>query len=136
MIYMSRLKKLSEYTGEYDIDDIINNFDISKLVVSRDSVFESYKDCIDRNKKSQTVGPLGVWITNDNEYVLVDGYHRLIDMLFTGKQYTDIEIWHIGYSDYRYPNDKFEINFSLKWNGLEDICDEEILEMDYEEHYQ
>lgn len=132
---MKRLIKKSIYDGEYDIDDIIPNFDISKLTLSRNSLFGAYSDCIDYNRKSQTKGPLGIWITDNGEYVLIDGYHRMIDMLFMGQQYADLEVWNIGYSDWKYPDEKFEINFSLKWNGLEDLCDNEILENDYEEHY-
>ena len=118
---MKRLKKLNEYNLQYDIGDIIKDFDISKLIMSRDSLYQSYNDVIRNNKESVSTGmPLGVWITDDNEF----------------KQ-ADIEIDTVGYSDYwAYPNDKFDIDYSLKWNGLEDFCDDETLEDDYEEHYQ
>ena len=135
---MKRLKKLNEYNLQYDIGDIIKDFDISKLIMSRDSLYQSYNDVIRNNKESVSTGmPLGVWITDDNEFVLVDGYHRMIDLLFNGIKQADIEIDTVGYSDYwAYPNDKFDIDYSLKWNGLEDFCDDETLEDDYEEHYQ
>ena len=132
---MKRLKKLN-YSLNYEIGDIIKDFDISKLIMSRNSLYKSYID-VSCNKKTQSMGqPLQVWINDNDEFILVDGYHRIIDLLFTNQRYYDIQIESIGYSDWVYPNDKFNIDFSLEWNGLEDFSDEETLESDYEDNYK
>lgn len=131
-----RLIKKSIYSGEYDVDDIIPNFDISKLIMSRDSLYGAYSDCFNYNKKSTTNAPIGVWITDDGEFVLVDGYHRVAEMLLQGIQQTDVEVWNVGYSDWKYPDEKFIVDFSLPWNGLEDFADDEILQDDYDNNYK
>ena len=66
--------------------------------------------------------------------MLVDGYHRMIEILFTNKTNYDIKIWGVGYTDYWADiTDPFEIDFNLKWNGLEDLADEECLQDDYDD---
>lgn len=116
----------------YSVNEIITEFDISKLLVSRNSLYGAYIN-ISSNKKSKTNEPLGVWINDDNEFMLVDGYHRLVELLFKKIEKSDIKIWGIGYTNYWADIvDPFEINFNLKFNGLEDLADEEVLIDDYE----
>lgn len=129
---MKRLIKKSIYNLQYEKNDIINNFEINKLLISTKSLYNAYVDFLS-GKPSTTNEPLGIWINSNNEFMLVDGYHRLIELLLKSTTTSDIKIWGIGYSDYwKDIDDPFNIDFNLKWNGLEEFADEECLQDDYD----
>lgn len=118
--------------SQYDTGDIIKDLNISNLLISENSLEMAYHD-FSGGRRSMTSGPISVWIYND-EIILVDGYHRIAEYLLKDIQFCDAEVTDIGYSDYWVkPSDKFVVDFNLKYNGLENIIDEELLEYDKDE---
>lgn len=131
-----RLANENDYEYEEENDEIIENFNISNLLVSSRALRNTYND-ICHKQFSRTEGPLDIWIDNDENYILVDGYHRFIEMLFKSIETTTIRIVGHGYTDYwATPRDPFVVDFSLKFNGLEEFCDDEVLQDDYDELFK
>lgn len=60
------------------------NTTIENLVVNWDSLFDAYVESYYKDKRSKSTGPLTVIEREDGRYQLVDGYHRLIEMLVLG----------------------------------------------------
>ena len=61
----------------------------------------------------------------------------IIEMLFKSIETTTIRIVGHGYTDYwATPRDPFVVDLSLKFNGLEEFCDDEILQDDYDELFK
>lgn len=103
---------------------------LQDFLVSRRSLFAAFQD-IKRGKISKTKKAVDIWLTKDNEYQLVDGYHRYFEAVLLDKRDLLAEIIGRGYTDYWAevkPSDRFKYSPSLEFRGLEDLADVEVLE--------
>jgi hypothetical protein len=102
---------------------------VDNLLVSRRSMFGTMQDFED-GKSSRTTGPLEVWKMEDGSLQLINGYHRLFQSLLMGCKKVTIQIVGEGYTDYwtkTSSTDKFHFDTNLKFGGLEDLADDDIL---------
>ena len=104
----------------------------ANLIISRNSLFRAMQD-VEKGRTSKTVNsPIEVWGLEGNQnYQLTDGYHRVFVYLIFGSKSVQAEIIGRGYSDYwtiATLHDRFQYNPTLKFQGLENLADEEILE--------
>ena len=123
---MNRLIKKSYF---YDEDEIINkSVSLTDIHVSRDSIFKTLQD-INSNRKSHSNGPLECWLFDGLLY-LTDGFHRLVEGILKDKDQFNINIIGEGYSDYNFvsENECVQFNLNMKYKGLEDVWDEEVLD--------
>lgn len=107
---------------------------VDLIACDRSSMFNTLGD-MQRGKISYSGSkPLGVFYVTEGKfkgkYVLKDGYHRLFALLLTGKKEVNVFVDEVGdYSSCLYSvNQLFSIDASLRYSGLEDLADEEILE--------
>lgn len=98
---------------------------ISDLLASRNSLFGAYGN-VTAGRGSKTQGPIHVWRTSGGKNLLVDGHHRLVQHLLSGKHGGTVpaQVVGEGYSDYwaePQPNDVALLNPKLKYGGVEDF---------------
>lgn len=101
---------------------------IDKILASERGLKKTLYDLYS-NRFSQTNKPLDVWVM-DGELQLTDGYHRFAQYLIQGIKKVRVKI-SSGYTDYyakTYPEDKFEVQPTFKYGGMEIFADDEILE--------
>ncbi len=112
----------------------VKKIDTKDILIGRSAIYDTMTD-IEEGRPSRSTGPLKVYHIIEGEhkgrYLLADGYHRLFVLLLNHKTKIDVDI--IGYGDGRntdiaIPYKNFSIDPSLKFMGLEDLADEEILE--------
>jgi len=126
--YLNENKYYDEDDEEY-YDLII--IDLSKLLLSKRSLLGVLDD-FNNNKKSHSKHkPLNVWASDDGTYFLTDGYHRVFEYLLFNDIKQNAIIIGEGYSDY-YAEPKgdniFKVYPNMKFNGLENIIDIDMLE--------
>jgi len=111
---------------------------IGDILVSREAMWGAFNN-VDSGRVSKTESDiLEVWKIEDERLLLVDGLHRFVELLLKGVKQVKVDIVGEGYSDYwatPYPGKEFEVNSSLKYGGLEDLADEEILDDLYNKLY-
>lgn len=122
------------YTAPEEVD-IGDEYEIplNSLVMTRDSIFGSLED-IRNGRISRSQGVLDVWFTEDKEFYLTDGYHRVVEYLMSDKKEVRVKVEGVGYSPYwRIPpeNERFIYNNSLKYNGLENLWEKGLLDEIY-----
>jgi len=103
---------------------------LQQLVIGRHALFGAMHNWA-AGRKSRTKGPVHVWLTENGEYLLVDGHHRVFELLLSGQVTVDAEVVGQGYSDYYatpQPDQRFVHQLSWKYLGLEDLVDIEILD--------
>lgn len=112
----------------------IRKIDTKDIFIGRSAIYDTMTD-IEEGRPSKSRGPLKVYHLSEGEhkgrYLLSDGYHRLFILLLNHKTKVDVDI--IGYGDgvnkdIPIPYKTFSIDPSLKFMGLEDLADEDILE--------
>ena len=92
----------------------IQTLNIEELVIEKGDgtygltlAYKHHRDGI----KSKTEGPLDVcWLKNENKYLVVDGYHRLIEYLLEGEHEFECNIDWTGHTtEWSVPtaNDRF-----------------------------
>ena len=116
--------KLSEAIGRTKL------VPITVLTASRRAMMQTMND-IDHGSLSQTPGPIEIWKTEKGNLQVVDGYHRLFELLLMGIKKVKIKIRGEGYTDYwadAADDDQFGFDLTKKYGGLEDLADEEILQ--------
>jgi hypothetical protein len=112
----------------------VRTIETADLLIERSSIFKTMTD-IEQGRGTRTEGEISVFhLTegkNKGKYLVEDGYHRLF-LLLLGHQ-TKIKVNITGYgseinTDLATPLKPLKINPSLKYMGLEDLADVEILE--------
>lgn len=112
----------------------IRKIDTKDIFIGRSAIYDTMTD-IEEGRTSRSSGPLKVYHLSEGEhkgrYLLADGYHRLFVFLLNHKTKVDVDV--IGYggganTDIAIPYKTFSIDPSLKFMGLEDLADEDILE--------
>jgi len=112
----------------------VRTIETADLLIERSSIFKTMTD-IEQGRGTRTEGAISVFhLTkgkNKGKYLVEDGYHRLF-LLLLGHQ-TKIKAKITGYgsgisTDLAIPLNPLKINPSLKYMGLEDLADVEILE--------
>lgn len=104
---------------------------LEKLVVDRNSLLNAYSN-VTSNRGSHTSGPVDVWVTEKGEHLLVDGHHRLVHHLLSGKHGGAVpaRIVGTGATDYwRTPppnepgnsSSRALLDSKLKYGGVEDL---------------
>ena len=79
---------------------LINDFPIKSLSLSK-SGFNSTLVHIQHGNKSMTSGPIEVMYNIETKQFLVtDGYHRVVQDILQKKKTIPIKLWSTGYSDY------------------------------------
>jgi hypothetical protein len=111
---------------------------LGNLVVFRSSLYRAFDDC-ERGKCSHTKGPVEVFPlrSEQGKYQLFDGYHRLIEYLTARKHLKNNHTIPVKIVDKEWvrktysiapEGDRWEYDGSLKYGGLEDLADEEIID--------
>lgn len=112
----------------------IRKVDSKEIFINRDSFYDTMTD-IEEGRLSRSTGALKVYhITSGNnkgKYLLSDGFHRFFILLLNHTEEVTVDV--IGYgdggnTDLAIPYKPFKIDPNLKYMGLEDLADEEILE--------
>lgn len=102
---------------------------VQRLIISRRSLFGAMTNW-SAGRRSRTDGPISIWITEDDKYLLVDGYHRVFEALIKGESILDVEVVGDGYTNYWVtprPDDYFTYQ-ATKYSGLEDLAEVDILD--------
>jgi len=95
-----------------DLDDamLIPNFKIKDLSLSKNGLSKALID-IKKGAKSKTDAPIEVMFNIENkQFIVTDGYHRVVEYLLKKKNTISIKVWSTTYSDYYsniYPDDLF-----------------------------
>lgn len=108
------------------------NIPIANILISRNSLFAAMQD-IERGQRTYSRDePINLWQIKNQEYQLVDGYHRIFEILLMTNQHSVLAtIVGQGYSDYYATTgmkDRFKYEPNQEFHGLENLADEEILE--------
>jgi SPP1 gp7 family putative phage head morphogenesis protein len=96
--HFDNLKEKNEKQLDLHKDDIAR-FRVEDLLLDKRAVQHTRGD-IDNGRKSHTEGPLDVWKTEDGRYLVVDGYHRVLEGIDRGDKEFDIQVVGEGYTDY------------------------------------
>jgi hypothetical protein len=79
----------------------IKEFPIKSLSLSKKSIKDTYYMDIRRGKPSFTNGPIKVMYNIENgQFIVEDGYHRLVENIIKVKRFIDTMVWSAQYSDY------------------------------------
>ena len=79
---------------------LIEKFPIKSLSLSKRGINQSMMD-VRQNRGSFTKGPVEVMYNIENgQFIITDGYHRIVDYLSKKKQFIPVKIWSTTYSDY------------------------------------
>ena len=78
----------------------LKRFPIRVLSISKRSIQQSMMD-IRQNRDSKTEGPIEVMYNIDtHQFIVTDGYHRLVNYISKKEQFIPVKIWSTTYSDY------------------------------------
>jgi len=119
---------------KYIIAYAVRTINTSDILIDRHSIYKTMGD-IEHNRTSRSKGPLSVFhlISGENKgrYLLEDGFHRLFILLLKHQTRVKVNIIGAGSSsgtDLATPIKPFKIDPNLKYMGLEDLADEDILD--------
>ena len=102
---------------------------LADIVASRRAVVDAFTN-FSNGRESRTNGPAEVWQTEDGHYQLLDGYHRFIAAIVSGRKTLPSEVTEQGRSNYRKvvgPSDRFAYKPSMTYKDLEHLADMELL---------
>lgn len=111
-----------------DEGDIIE-MPLEFLVMSENSLRKAFYSVLD-GRYSMTDHEIDVWYTEDGEYALTDGYHRVAQALTLGKEYLDAKVEGVGYSSYwriAPENERFEFQSNNEFKGLELFAEKDLI---------
>jgi len=120
--------------AKYQVTASVRTIETADLLIERSSIFKTMTD-IEQGRGTRTKGIISVFhLTegkNKGKYLVEDGYHRLFILLLDHQ--TKIKANITGYgseinTDLASPLKPLKINPSLKYMGLEDLADAEILD--------
>jgi hypothetical protein len=100
------------------------------IVVSRKALVQAFRNWKD-GRESRTFGSVGVWQIDDNNYQLIDGYHRFVAAILNNNKTIKSEIIGQGHSEYMTitkPNDRFRYTPSMTYKDLEHLDIEELID--------
>ena len=107
---------------KYEIGDIIT-LPLEDILTSNKSYFNSRTDNLS-GRGSKSFGPVKVWITEDNRFLLIDGQHRFAEFVYNQEPNIQVEIMGIGYSDtYAIPSLDNTFDCNKEKNYLKEVDD-------------
>jgi GTP:adenosylcobinamide-phosphate guanylyltransferase len=113
---------LTEIEFEDDLEDPFEKIKVSlsDLILVKKSIDNSFIDVFSKNKKTKTKGLISVWQVG-KKYLIVDGWHRFVEMLVKGKTIFEVQVVGDGYSDYWKTN--FDDDEIYDINSLKDTIE-------------
>ena len=79
---------------------LVGKFPIKALSLSRKAVSQTMID-IRHGEPSFTIGPVEVMYNIETgQFIVTDGYHRIVDLISKKKEFAPVKIWSTSYSDY------------------------------------
>lgn len=102
---------------------------LTNIIASKKAIVQAFRNWKD-GRESRTNGPVQVWQIDDNNYQLIDGYHRFIAAILSTNKTIKSEIIGQGHSEYwtiTKQNDRFHYTPSMTYKNLERLDIEELV---------
>jgi len=108
---------------------LIEKFPIKSLSLSKKAINAGMVD-VRKGSGSFTKGPVEVMYNIENgQFIITDGYHRIVDYLSKKKQFIPIKIWSTTYSDYHANIQKDDLFFEpIPLNSFPSFGEDVLLE--------
>lgn len=103
---------------------------LANIIASRKALVQAFNN-FKYGRESRASGPVQVWQIDDNDYQLIDGYHRFVAAMLTKHKTIKSEIIGQGHSAYwtiTKPNDQFRYTPSITYKNLENLADRELID--------
>jgi len=98
----------------------IEHFPICELSLSKSAIKSTLND-IKNGKLSKTNSPIEIMYNiSNNQFLITDGYHRVVQAIEKGNKNISVNIWSTKYSDYYASINSNDLFFNPKKSSLMD----------------